>query len=126
MKTLQSYLDGIREHPANGWKVVYLDILGHRLSDTDKFLNGVGLFGEEIMFEALIATSSRKLSSPDPLSYVLAVARQIWKDELQTALTKDADELRLERGKRRILEGNAELAERIEQAKRRVNESDTL
>ena len=65
------------------------------------------------MFEALIATSSKKLSSPDPLNYVLAVARQLWKTELQATLTKDADELRLERGKRRISEENAELADVI-------------
>lgn len=126
MKTLQSYLLGIREHPEKGWRVVYSDILGKKLSDSAKFLNGVELFGEEIMFEALIATSVQKLSSPDPLNYVLAVARGIWKETLQESLTKDADELRLERAKRRIIEGNAELAEKIERAKRRADANDTI
>lgn len=126
MKTLQSYLEGIRVNPSNGWRIVYLDILGHRLTETDKFLNGVDLFGEEIMFEALIATSSQKLSSPNPLNYVLAVARKMWKEELQETLQKDKDELRLERAKRRILAGNAELAEKIEEAKRRVDADNPL
>ena len=121
MKTLQSYLLGIKENPKAGWSVAYSDILGKRLSDPEKFLNGVDLFGEEIMFEAIIATSIQKLKTPDPLSYVLAVARQLWKEELQDSLAKDADELRLERAKRRISEGNAELADRIEEAKRRAD-----
>lgn len=125
MKTLQSYLLGIRDNPETGWRVVYKDILGKNLKDTAKFLNGVDLFGEEIMFEAVIATSVQKLSSPDPLNYVLAVARGIWKEALQEALTKDADELRLERAKRKISEGNADLAEKIEKA-RRMDANNTL
>ena len=121
MKTLQSYLLGIKDNPRTGWSVAYSDILGKHLSEPAKFLNGVDLFGEEIMFEALIATSIQKLKTPDPLSYVLAVARQLWKEELQDSLAKDADELRLERAKRRISEGNAELADRIKEAKRRAD-----
>jgi hypothetical protein len=86
----------------------------------------VDLFGEGVMFEALIATSIQKLKTPDPLSYVLAVARQLWKEELQNSLEKDADELRLDRAKRRISEGNAELATKIEEAKRRVDANDPV
>jgi hypothetical protein len=126
MKTLQSYLLGIKDNPRIGWSVAYSDILGKRLSDADKFLNGVDLFGEEMMFEAIIATSIQKLKTPDPLSYVLAVARQLWKEELQNSLTQDADELRLERAKRRISEGNAELADRIKEAKRRADANDPI
>jgi hypothetical protein len=128
MKTLQSYLEGIRVNPARGWNSAYLDILGQPLpfTETEKFLNGVELFGEDIMFEALMATSSQNLSSPNPLSYVLAVARSIWKERLEEALQKDQNELQIERAKKRVAADSAELAERIEQAKKRVDANDSL
>jgi hypothetical protein len=125
MKTLQSYLEGIRLNPTIGWQGVYSDILGSHLWETERFLKGVELFGEEFMFEAVIVTASKKLSS-DPLNYVLAVARQLWKDSLKEELAKDQDELRLERARRHVKEDNDRLAEKIERAKRRTDASDPL
>lgn len=121
MKTLQAYIGEIRSDSAKGWRVVYKDILGKQITDIQGFLKAVDLFGEEIMFEAIITTSTKKLSSPDPQNYVIAVARQLWKEALQEALEKDADELRLERAKRRVESDNAELAQKIQEAKRRVD-----
>lgn len=126
MKTLQSYLEGIRLNPSHGWRVIYTDIIGHNLSDTARLLKGVELYGEEIIFEAVIVTASKKLSSPDQLNYVLAVARQLWKDVLQQSLTKDQDEIRLERAKRHVQEDNEKLAQKIDLAKRRTGASDTI
>ncbi len=126
MKTLQSYLSEIQKSPSKGWNAAYQDILGHRLTETEKFLNGVELFGEDIMFEALVATSSQNLSSPNPLSYVLAVARAIWKERLEEAIHKEADELQRERAKKRVAKDSAELAERIEQAKKRVDANNSV
>ncbi len=126
MKTFQTYLSEIRKSPSDGWRAAYQDILGHSLSDTEKFLNGVELFGEDIMFEALVATSSQNLSSPNPLSYVLAVARAIWKERLEEDLHKEAEELQRERAKKRVAADSAELAERIEKAKKRVDANNSL
>ena len=126
MKTLQVYLEAIRNNPSKGWRVIYSDIMGKPLSDTSKFLRGVELFGEEIMFEAVIITSSKNLSSPDPTNYVLAVARQLWKDTLKEELIKEQDELRLERARRHVQEDNTKLADRIELAKRRVDAEHSL
>jgi hypothetical protein len=125
MKTLQSYLESIRLNPTIGWQSVYSDILGSYLWEASRFLKGVELFGEEFMFEAVIVTASKKLSS-DPLNYVLAVARQLWKDSLKEELTKDQDELRLERARRHVKEDNERLAEKIERARRRTDASDPL
>lgn len=126
MKTLQLYLLGIREHPENGWRTVYTDILGKHLTDSRKLLEGVRVFGEEAVFEAIIATSTRKLDSGDPLNYVLAVARNIWKETLEEALIKDEESVKLERSIRVVKEDNVKLAERIEQARRRVDADNTL
>ena len=121
MKTLQSYLEEERTNPSSGWRVIYTDIIGHYPENTERLLKGVELYGEEIIFEAIIVTASKKLSSPEQLNYVLAVARQLWKDVLQQSLTKDQDEIRLERAKRHVQEDNERLAEKIEKAKRRTD-----
>jgi len=120
MKTLQSYLEEVRTDPSIGWRVIYNDIIGYHPENIERLLKGVDLYGEEIIFEAIIVTASKKLSSPEQLNYVLAVARQLWKDVLQQSLTKDQDEIRLERAKRHVQEDNERLAEKIEKAKRRT------
>jgi hypothetical protein len=125
MKTLQSYLLGIRENPKDGWRVIYSDTLGKYLSDPEKLLNGVRVFGEEAMFEAIVTTSTKKLNSEDPIAYVLAVARQLWKESLEAELSKSKEELRLERAIRRVSEDNAELAAKIEEA-RRIDADNTI
>ena len=126
MKTLQSYLEGIKTNPSSGWRVIYNDIIGYYPENTERLLKGVELYGEEIIFEAIIVTASKKLSSPEQLNYVLAVARQLWKDVLQQSLTKDQDEIRLERAKRHVQEDNERLAKKIESAKRRTDASNSL
>lgn len=127
MKTLQSYLKEIRDNPKKGWSTAYRDILDETLGQESVFLKSVEMFGEAIMFEAMLITSQQKLSShSNKLAYVLTVARNLWKEDLQNALEKDELELRLERAKNRVSGENADLAEKIEKAKRRLNATDSI
>lgn len=126
MKTFQTYLEGIRKNPTIGWRSAYLDILGVRLSDAESFLKGVDAFGEDLMFEALVVTSLKKLNSPDPLNYVLAVAQQKWKEALQQDVAEQRTSLQVERSIRKVREDNERLAEKIKEARRKVDANNSV
>lgn len=128
MKTLQHYLDKIHKDSASGWGEIYSDLLGNPLYGMDNldFNKGLELFGESIMLEAVIVTSNNKVDPSGTMKYLLAVARNLWKEELASDLAKEQSEIRLERMKRTVMEDNSSLAERIEEAKRRVDAKHTL
>lgn len=128
MLTLDKYLSGIRADKTDGWSRVFKDILGQPLSisDRERFIKGVDSYGDANIFEALVITSIKGVTTT-PINYVLAVAAQKWRNELleQAGATQESVKAThsIEQSKR----DNQHLYDRIEEAKRRVHgPSDTI
>ena len=120
MLTLEKYLEEIRRDKKIGWSRVFLDILGQPLSDKERFLKAVDNYGDLIMFESLVVTSSKRISN-DPINYVLAVANQKWRDDLISQARADEDSMKTTRAIEKSRNENQLLYEKIEAAKRRVH-----
>jgi hypothetical protein len=122
MLTLEKYLEEIRRDRTAGWSRVFKDILGQPLSDKERFLKAVDNYGELIIFESLVVTSTKKISG-DPLNYMLAVASKKWKEDLIDIVTSDQEDIKANRSIEQSQKDSMHLYERIEAAKRRVHES---
>jgi hypothetical protein len=122
MLTLEKYLEEIRRDRAAGWSRVFKDILGQPLSDKERFLKAVDNYGELIIFESLVITSTKKINN-DPLNYVLAVAAKKWKEDLISLITSDQEDIKANKSIEQSQKDSLLLFERIEAAKRRVHES---
>ena len=123
MKTLLMYMEEIRRDKTAGWSRVFKDILDQPISDKERFLKAVDNYGELIIFESLVITSSKRIDN-DPLNYVLAVANQKWKAELVSQAKADEDSIKISKAVERSKIDNEQLYEKIEAAKRRVHATD--
>lgn len=92
-------------------------MLASPLSDIPRFLKAVSDFGHEIMFESVLAASTRKLTG-DPLNYVIAIAVAKANDEVQQISDSDRYRMRLEKNKQRVIQQNEELEAKIERARK--------
>jgi hypothetical protein len=122
MLTLQSYLEDIRKDKTKGWSRVYRDILGQPLYDKDRFLNAVELYGEVVIFEAMVATAAKRLKN-DPMNYFMTVADQRWREEIKNQAESDKETIRAHRVIEQSKEAGISLAEKIERARRRNNDT---
>lgn len=107
----------ITKNEKSGWSQFYNDLLGQPLSDIPRFLKAVGDFGHEIMFQSIIAASTKKLTG-DPLNYVIGIAISKASD-----ISKDASEdtryrMRLEKNVLRTAQQNEELEAKYERARK--------
>jgi hypothetical protein len=123
MLTLEKYLEEIRRDKKAGWSRVFSDILGQPLSDKERFLKVVDNYGDLIVFESLVVTSSKRLTA-DPLNYVIAVANQKWRDDLISQAKADEDSIKTNRAIENSKNANQLLYEKIEEAKRRIHAAD--
>lgn len=101
----------------SGWSQFYRAMLGHPLSDLPRFLKAVNDFGEPVMLDAVISASTKKFENSDPLAYVLAIAINKVRDEVQQIDADAKYRLRLSKMKERTRLQNEELEEKIRRAK---------
>lgn len=101
----------------NGWTQFYKELMGLPISDIDRFMKAVNDFGHGIMFESVLAASTRKFTS-DPLGYVLGIA--IGKtNQLIGEISEDARyKMQLEKAKQRSMLQNEELEAKLEKARK--------
>ena len=125
MLTLEKYLEEIRRDKKAGWSRVFADILGQPLSDKERFLKAVDNYGDLIIFESLVVTSSKRMTG-DPLNYVLAVANQKWRDDLISQAKADEDSIKTNMAIEKSKNANQLLYEKIEEAKRRIHATDSI
>jgi hypothetical protein len=107
----------ITKNEKSGWSQFYRELLGQPLSDTTRFLKAVADFGEGVMFESIIAASTRKLDS-DPLNYVMAIAIAKASDEAKEITDDKRYRLKLEKSKNRVISQNEELELKLERARK--------
>jgi hypothetical protein len=107
----------VTKNEKSGWSQFYRELLGQPLSDTTRFLKAVADFGHEIMFESILAASTRKLEG-DPLNYVIAIAVSKVNDEVKQITDSDRYRMKLEKNKQRVIQQNEELEAKMERAKK--------
>lgn len=107
----------ITKNEKSGWSQFYKEMLASPLSDIPRFLKAVGDFGHEIMFESILAASTRKLEG-DPLNYVIAIAVSKVNDEVKQITEDGRYKMRLEKSKQRVTSQNEELEAKIERARK--------
>jgi len=124
VKRLATYLSDIRENPAAGWGKVYFDLFNRTLytHEAENIARGADNYGEDTMFEALLVSSGKDINTREgsALPYILAVAKNLWKESIRAELESEKSEIRMERARRIVKEDNAHLAGMIEEAKRRA------
>ena len=113
----------ITKNEKSGWSEFYRDFLGQPLSDIQRFLKAVGDFGHGIMFESIIAASTKKLTG-DPLNYVIGIAIAKASDISKGANEDTRYKLRIEKSKQRIAQQNEELESKYERARRAITEQE--
>ena len=112
----------ITKNEKSGWSEFYRELLGQPLSDTARFLKAVGDFGHQIMFDALLSSSTRKLTG-DPLNYVIATAVAMAQERALESSKEKAYQMGLDKAKQRILMQNEELEAKIERARKASEQS---
>lgn len=116
MAELDKYLDGIKREGRAGWIKYYKALLNRPISSPDRFWVAIEQYGELHIFEAVMLTSTRKITG-DPLAYILSIAHRRWRetvesDEAQVRYARD-----LEIGKEMTATRNAELARKLQRAR---------
>lgn len=118
MTNLKDLISGGRER----WAEEYKTLFGLTLSDSDRFFRCLDLYGEFILYEAMVLSSTKKFDK-DPLGYILAVAHSKWKDEKKAEMEAERYEMRMQIAKERSLEFNQQLSEKINKARRKMHGS---
>lgn len=94
------------------WAAFYQDLLGVQPSSYPRFYRALNLYGFWSMFEAIVESSDRELTG-DPLSYVITVAKNKWKEGEQQAQQDESYLSEIEEAKERSKKANEELAKRL-------------
>ena len=107
----------ITKNEKSGWSKFYREFLGQSLSDIPAFLKAVSDFGHAIMFEAVLAASTKKLKG-DPLNYVLGIAIAKATESAREISADEKYRMRMEKAKERVISQNEELEAKIERARK--------
>jgi hypothetical protein len=94
------------------WLAFYQELLGTPASSIPRFYRALNNYGFWPMFEAIVESSERDLTG-DPLSYVIAVAKNKWKEVEQQDEQDESYLSDIEAAKERSRKENEELAARL-------------
>ena len=97
------------------WRSFYKSLLGQAISQPDRFFKALDNFGHPIMFEAVIAASTKKLGN-DPLNYVIAIAVAKVNEQLESITASGKYALSVQKAKQRVEMQNDELESKIVKA----------
>lgn len=115
MSNLEKWLEEIKLG-RRGWIRVYKSAFGTAISDPSRFFSALKIYGDTILFDAIIISSTKTLKD-DPLNYILAVAHSKAQEEVDRQRGIDEYILSQERAKANTEARNKDLAQRIERAK---------
>jgi hypothetical protein len=93
-KTIPEWFAITREEGRGGWIQFYKTLLKAPLSKPARFFDALENFGHSIMFESVIAASTRNLEG-DPLNYVIAIAVSKVNEEIEAITSADRYALNL-------------------------------
>jgi hypothetical protein len=114
-KTISDWFAITSQEGRGGWIQFYKTLLKAPLSKPARFFEAVENFGHTIMFESIIAASTRNLEG-DPLNYVIAIAISKVNEEVEAITSADRYALNLQKAKQRVELQNEELEQRLRKA----------
>lgn len=97
------------------WREFYKSLLGQDISQPVRFFKALNDFGHIVMFEAVVASSTKKLEG-DPLNYVIAVAVAKVNAEIEAITASGKYALSVQKAKQRVEMQNDELESKIMKA----------
>jgi hypothetical protein len=98
------------------WPRFYETFLGVSASSLPRLYRAVNLYGDAIVFDAIVDSSWRELTG-DPLNYVLKVASEKWKAQQAEADDNDDYLQSIEAAKEISLEKNRALEKKLKRKK---------
>ena len=102
----------------NEWVLLYNTILNTTITDAERLMRAVDIYGEWAVYEAIYVTATKKIEG-DPLGYVLTVAHSKWKTSLEVKLESALYNMKLEMAKERSRQDNEDLDLKIRKARKK-------
>ncbi len=94
------------------WLTFYKDMLGVNASSVPRLYKALNLYGDWALFEAIISSSDKDLNG-DPLNYVIAVTKNIWKEKQEEQDREDEYSAKIREAKEKSEEANKALEEKL-------------
>lgn len=102
----------------NEWVVLYNGTLTTPISDIDRLMRAVDIYGDWAVYEAIYLTATKTIEG-DPLGYVLTVAHSKWKASMEFKLEDSIYKMKLEMAKERSRQDNEDLDLKIRKARKK-------
>lgn len=99
------------------WATFYREFLGVSPSSLPRLYKALNNYGFWPLFEAIVATSEKDFGTSDPLNYVVAVAKNKWKESEQEHEDDEEYNAELDEAKARSKKQNDELAKKLAKIK---------
>lgn len=94
------------------WLLFYKELLGASVSNIPRFYKALKLYGDPIMFDAIVTSSMNDLTG-DPFFYVVKVASNKWKEEQEALEADESYEAKIKRAIEESQKRNDELEKRL-------------
>lgn len=111
-KSLSRWRFDLQRGDKKTWLAFYNDLLGKPVSSFPRFYRALKNYGDWPLFEAIVESSDRDLNG-DPLSYVIAVAKNKWKESEQESDLDQGYISEIDEAKERSKKQNEELAKKL-------------
>jgi hypothetical protein len=116
-QNLTKLRQNLRLYGKKQWLLIYESLLGVPASSIPRLYRAANLYGDAILFDAIVESSWRELTG-DPLNYVLKVASEKWKEQ-QAEIDGDDDyKSSIEQAKKASLEKNQALEKKLKKGKK--------
>jgi hypothetical protein len=99
------------------WLVFYKEMLGEPVENIPRLYKALNMYGFWPLFEAIVETSNRDLNAGKQ-NYVIAVAKNKWKEKEQESETDEAYLSEIDEAKRHSQQRNEELARKLKKVKK--------
>lgn len=116
-KSLEQWRFELKRFGRKHWYVFYQTLLDAPVSNFGRFNKTIALYGEWPVFEAIVATSNVSITG-DPLSYVIAVAQNKWKEEQKEIDAVDEYQQGIDESIAQNKQMNQELEKKLAKARR--------
>lgn len=111
-KSLSRWRFDLQRGGNKAWLAFFKEYLGTPVSSIPRFYRALKNYGFWPMFEAIVESSDRDLTG-DPLNYVVAVAKNKWKEREQEDENTETYLSDIEKAKERSKRDNDELAKKL-------------
>ena len=116
-QNLTRWKHSIKVNGKKTWAAFYREFLGVPPTSLPRLYRAVNLYGDDIVFEAIIDSSWRDLTG-DPQNYIMKVASEKWKSHQAEIDGEDDYKKSLEQAREQTLEHNRALEKKLKKVKK--------